>query len=158
MPLRLKAPRELTKSFVPAERHKRFGAARFWLFCAKEKLVHEGQEDNKDDHCHKWRTDALGQPGDAQGTSQKTDVFETRLRAPCATVGCDSGFCDPVSYSFECRDESHYMKEIMLVDPARLSQRTNSEYESEFSTHEFGISTPRRPRSAFYSRCSNSKV
>eukprot|EP00913_Durusdinium_trenchii_P027570 g25860.t1 len=28
-----------------------------------EKLVHEGQEDNKDDHCHKWRTDALGHQG-----------------------------------------------------------------------------------------------
>lgn len=29
----------------------------------KEKLVHEGQEDNKDDHLHKWRTDALGHQG-----------------------------------------------------------------------------------------------
>ncbi|CAE7794703.1 OTOF, partial [Symbiodinium sp. KB8] len=28
-----------------------------------EKLVEEGQEDNKDDHLHKWKTDALGQQG-----------------------------------------------------------------------------------------------
>ncbi|CAL1157277.1 unnamed protein product [Cladocopium goreaui] len=28
-----------------------------------EKLVYEGQEDNKDDHLHKWRTDALGHQG-----------------------------------------------------------------------------------------------
>lgn len=30
------------------------------LGIAKEKLVHGGQDDNKDDHLHKWRTDALG--------------------------------------------------------------------------------------------------
>lgn len=30
---------------------------------SKEKLVQEGQEDNKDDHLHKWRTDALGHQG-----------------------------------------------------------------------------------------------
>ncbi|CAJ1448425.1 unnamed protein product [Effrenium voratum] len=47
----------------PAEMGQVKGSKYYTLNFKYEKLVQDGQEDNKDDHLHKWRTDALGQQG-----------------------------------------------------------------------------------------------